>query len=123
LAESHENSAAACADIPENRVRNIGTRRIIRVFCKLARIRWARIKWLRASVEFHVEQHNTQMPHAAFSGQTPDEIYFGTAANLPADLAAARDLARAARLAANRGLSCDRCLSEQVTPPDAEIPP
>ena len=48
-------------------------------------------------------QHNTQMPHAAFSGQTPDEICFGTAADLAAELAAARDLARAARLAANLG--------------------
>ena len=70
-----------------------------------------------------MEQHKTQMPHAAFSGQTPDEIYFGTAANLPAELAAARDLARAARLAANRGLSCNRCLGEQVTPTESEIAP
>jgi hypothetical protein len=38
---------------------------------------------LRTLVAFHVEQHNTQMPHAAFWGQTPDEMYFGTAANLP----------------------------------------
>jgi hypothetical protein len=60
---------------------------------------------------------------AAFSGQTPDEMYFDTAAQLPTELAAARDLARAARLAANRGLSCDRCLGEQVTPAEAEIPP
>jgi|GEM_PF-2413259 len=35
------------------------------------------IERLRTLVEFHVEQHNTQMPHAAFSGQTPDEMYFG----------------------------------------------
>jgi putative transposase len=81
------------------------------------------IERLRALVEFYVEQHNTQMPHAAFSGQTPDEMYFGTATNLPAELAAARDLARAARLAANRGLLCDRCLGKQVTPPESEIPP
>jgi putative transposase len=81
------------------------------------------IECLRALVGFYVEQHNTQMPHAAFSGQTPDEMYFGTAANLPAELAAARDLARGVRLAANRGLSCDRCLGEQVTPLESEIPP
>ena len=31
------------------------------------------IERLRALVEFYVEQHNTQMPPAAFSGQTPDE--------------------------------------------------
>jgi putative transposase len=81
------------------------------------------IERLRTLVEFYVEQHNTQMPHAAFSGQTPDEMYFGTAAQLPTELAAARDLARAARLAANRGLSCDRCIGEQVTPAESEIPP
>jgi len=63
------------------------------------------------------------MPHAACSGQTPDEMYFGTAANLPAELAAARRLARAARLAANRESSCDRCLGEQVTPAESGIPP
>ena len=81
------------------------------------------IERLRALVEFYVEQHNNQMPHAAFSGQTPDEMYFGTAANLPAELATARDLARGARMAANRGLSCDRCLGGQVAPPESEIPP
>jgi hypothetical protein len=81
------------------------------------------IERLRVLVEFHAEQHNTQKPHAAFSGQTPDEIYFGTATNLPADLAAARELAQAARLAANRRLSCDRCLGEQVTAAESETPP
>ena len=60
----------------------------------------------RALVAFYVEQHNTQMPHAAFSGQTPDEMYFGTAANLPAKLAAAWEQARAARLAANWQFGC-----------------
>lgn len=60
-------------------------------------------------MEFFVEKHNAQMPHAAFHGQTPDEMYFGTAANLPAELAAAREQARAARLAANRAMSCDHC--------------
>ncbi len=32
-----EASPAACADIPENPVRNNGTHRIIQVFCKLTR--------------------------------------------------------------------------------------
>ena len=78
---------------------------------------------LRTLVEFCVEQHNTRMPHAAFHGQTPDEMYFGTAANLPAELATARDLARGARMAANRGLSCDRCLGGQIAPSESEILP
>jgi putative transposase len=81
------------------------------------------IERLRALVEFYVEQHNTQMPHAAFHGQTPDEMYFGTTANLPAELAAAREQARAERLAANRAMSCDRCLGQQASLPASPIPP
>ena len=81
------------------------------------------IERLRALVEFYVEQHNTQMPHAAFSGQTPDEMYFGTAANLPAELAAARSCAGVSRLAANRAMSCDRCLGQQPHPTESRIPP
>ena len=78
---------------------------------------------LRTLVEFYVEQHNTRMPHAAFHGQTPDEMYFGTAANLPAELAAAREQARAARLASNRAMSCDRCLARHASLPVVQIPP
>ena len=81
------------------------------------------VERLRTLVAFYVEQHSTQMPHAAFSGQTPDEMYFGMAANLPTELAAARQLARAARLTANRGLSCERCRSDQVITPGSNIPP
>ena len=46
------------------------------------------IERLRVLVAFFVEEHNTQMPHSAFAGQTPDEMYFGTAVDLPAQLAA-----------------------------------
>ena len=81
------------------------------------------IERLRALVEFYVDQHNTQMPHAAFRGQTPDELYFGTAANLPAELAAAWEQARAARLTANRAMSCDRCLGQQASLLVVQIPP
>ena len=81
------------------------------------------VERLRTLVALYVDQHNSQMPHAAFSGQTPDEMYFGTAANLPAELAATRKLARAARLATNRSLSCECCQSEQVVGPGSEIPP
>ena len=78
---------------------------------------------LRTLVEFYVEEHNTRMPHAAFHGQTPDEMYFGTAANLPAELTAAREQARTARLASNRAMSCDRCLGRQASLPVLQIPP
>jgi putative transposase len=49
------------------------------------------------------------MPHAAFRGQTPDEVFFGMALNLAAELDDARSKAREHRLAANRSASCGRC--------------
>jgi transposase InsO family protein len=64
---------------------------------------------IRTLVAFFVREHNTKMPHAAFRGQTPDEVFFGTAPNLPVELDAARARARQLRLAANRSASCDRC--------------
>ncbi|HEY3450386.1 MAG TPA: hypothetical protein VGK67_28790, partial [Myxococcales bacterium] len=33
-------------------------------------------------VTFYVGQHNAVMPHSAFKGQTPNEIFFGTGAGL-----------------------------------------
>ena len=45
------------------------------------------IGWLERLVAYYVEQHNTVMPHRAFGGQTPDEVYFDAAANLASDLA------------------------------------
>jgi hypothetical protein len=32
------------------------------------------VRALEKLVAFHVEQHNSMMPHSAFRGQTPDEI-------------------------------------------------
>jgi transposase InsO family protein len=81
------------------------------------------IERLRSLLAFYVEQHNTQMPHSAFEGQTPDEMYFGTAVNLPGELAAAKGNARAARLSANRALSCEACLGQQGGRPEARNPP
>jgi transposase InsO family protein len=48
------------------------------------------VQRLRTLVAFFVEEHNSKMPHAAFQGQTPDEMYFGTAPNLAMELAVAR---------------------------------
>ena len=70
---------------------------------------------VRAMVEFHVNEHNTKMPHPAFSGQTPDEIFFGTGAKVPEELALAKGNAGAARMAANRTTSCERCLGAAST--------
>ena len=81
------------------------------------------IERLRSLVEFFIEQNNAHMPHSAFCGQTPDEMYFGTAADLPAQLAAARSKARAERLAANRAMTCDQCSAQPITSPSSKIPP
>ena len=77
---------------------------------------------VRAMVAFYVNEHNTKMPHPAFSGQTPDEMFFGTGARVPEELALASSTARAARLAANRAMSCEICLGQQVPPTEAQIP-
>jgi hypothetical protein len=74
---------------------------------------------VRTLVAFFVGEHNTKMPHAAFRGQTPDEVFFGTVPNLPMELAAARAKALERRLAANRSTSCDRCAPTA----GSEIPP
>ena len=50
-----------------------------------------------------------EIPHAAFHGQTPDEIYFGTGAAIPDELAERRKKARQARLDFNRRARCGLC--------------
>jgi putative transposase len=61
---------------------------------------------LERLVAFYVSAHNEVMPHSAFEGQTPDEIYFGSGDAVPAELASARMAAREERLKANRAASC-----------------
>ena len=60
-------------------------------------------------VEFYVTEHNERMPHSAFDGQTPDEMYFGRGARVPDELAARRQEARRRRLEHNRQQACDQC--------------
>jgi hypothetical protein len=64
---------------------------------------------VRRHVTFYVAAHNHEIPHAAFRGQTPDEMYFGKGADIPDRLAAAKKEALAARLTANREASCGNC--------------
>ena len=67
------------------------------------------VAFLRRLVGFYVAEHNNQLPHSAFRGQTPDEMYFGTDGHVPGDLDVKRKEARADRIAANRTRSCRVC--------------
>jgi putative transposase len=69
------------------------------------------IATIRRLVTFYVHQHNHVLPHSAFRGQTPDEMYFGTGDAVPADLASLAAVARRARVEANRSASCETCPS------------
>ena len=64
---------------------------------------------VRRLTKFYVEQHNCVMPHAAFEGQTPDEMYYGTGAHLVDELKVKREEARRRRLEENRGAACAAC--------------
>ena len=66
---------------------------------------------VRRLVAFYVDQHNRVLPHSAFHGQTPNEMYFGTGDVVPADLRSGAAAARRTRLDANRSASCERCPS------------
>ena len=66
---------------------------------------------LEKLIAFYVEQHNSVVPHSAFAGQTPDEMYFGRGDQVPVDLAAGRARARETRTKSNRELSCEACRS------------
>jgi len=64
---------------------------------------------VRKLIEFYVQEHNGRLPHSAFRGQTPDEMYFGKGAAVPEKLAADRCTARRSRLEANQALRCQVC--------------
>ena len=64
---------------------------------------------LRRLVAFYVEEHNTRLPHSAFRGQTPDEMYYGRGDHVPRELEQARMTARKARLDLNRRIYCAVC--------------
>ena len=66
---------------------------------------------IRRLVAFYVQEHNHVLPHSAFRGQTPDEMYFGTGDGVPADLTSCAAAARRARVEANRSAACQTCPS------------
>jgi putative transposase len=69
---------------------------------------------VRRLVEFYVQEHNGLLPHSAFRGQTPDEMYFGTGDAVPADLTTRAASARRARVEANRSAACGTCSSSEA---------
>ena len=60
-------------------------------------------------VAFYVDQHNSHLPHSAFKGQTPDEMYYGTGDDIPKTLEEAKLQAREVRLKSNRERNCHVC--------------
>jgi len=64
---------------------------------------------VRRQVAFYVREHNSTIPHSAFQGQTPDEIYVGTGEGIPGQLAEGRAEARARRIEENRARQCAVC--------------
>jgi putative transposase len=67
---------------------------------------------VRKLVAFYVEQHNKHVPHHAFKGQTPDEMFFGTGADVPEQLRTATLNARKLRRESNLAVSCANCRVE-----------
>ena len=69
------------------------------------------ITTVRRLVAFYVDEHNRVLPHSAFRGQTPDEMYYGTGDTIPAELTSGAVAARRARAEANRCAACETCPS------------
>ncbi len=67
---------------------------------------------LRRLVDFYVEAHNQVMPHSAFEGQTPDEVFFGIGDEVSKKLASERKTAREDRMKENRAATCGLCIGE-----------
>lgn len=64
---------------------------------------------LEKLVAFYVDEHNTRLPHSAFRGQTPNEMYFGTGDRVPDELDIAKKIARESRMKLNRATVCPAC--------------
>jgi transposase InsO family protein len=62
-------------------------------------------------IAFYVNEYNKKLPHSAFRGQTPDEMYFGTGDRIADGLESKRVRARTLRLQSNRSASCKACAS------------
>jgi hypothetical protein len=69
---------------------------------------------VRRLVAFYVHEHDQVLPHSAFRGQTPDEMYFRTGDGVPEDLRSRAPAARLARAKTNRSAASETCPSLNV---------
>jgi len=67
------------------------------------------VSTLEKLVAFYVDEHNTRLPHSAFRGQTPHEMYFGTGDPIPVEIESAKQAARQSRMEVNRATTCPTC--------------
>jgi hypothetical protein len=67
------------------------------------------VESVKKLVTFYVEEHNSRLPHSAFRGQTPDEMYFGTGNGIPDELERQRAVAKQKRFDENLALACRTC--------------
>ena len=72
------------------------------------------VSTVRRLVTFYVDEHNRVIPHSAFRGQTPDEMYDGTEDAVPGDLKSGAAASRRARVEANRSAACETCPSVEA---------
>ena len=77
---------------------------LIEAWWRALRHQWLFLNTLdsRASVTrlvaFYVEAHNDEIPHSAFHGQTPDEMYYGRGQGIPEELECAKRRARVVKI-------------------------
>ena len=67
------------------------------------------VKTVETLVGFYVKEHNCRLPHSAFRGQTPDEMYFGKGGDVPDKLETSRQNARKEWIETNRKRTCRTC--------------
>ena len=65
-------------------------------------------------VAFYVVEHNTKIPHAAFRGETPEEMYTGRGADVAERLSKAKKQARIDRIKANQAQTCLICQPDRT---------
>jgi hypothetical protein len=67
------------------------------------------VRTVETLVAFYVQKHNSRLPHSAFRGQTPDEMYFGKVGDIPERRETSRKKARKERIETNRKRTCRAC--------------